>query len=137
VRWDGGIERGSAVPPFYDSLLGKLAVWAESRERAIKRMRRALDELVIAGVPTSREFHVRVMREREFCEGAIDTGYWDRVGRRLMAEAPDGGLLEQAALAAALLEHERRTKREAPSTAPAASPWVQAARRDAVRGAER
>jgi acetyl-CoA carboxylase biotin carboxylase subunit len=140
VRWDGWIEQGSDVPLFYDSLLGKLVVWAESRERAIKRMRRALQDLVIVGVPTSREFHLRVMQEADWCKGAIDIGYWDRVGRDLMGEAPPDRLVEDAALAAALLEHERRARRSigagpgTPGAAGRATPaWLEAARLGSMR----
>ncbi len=134
VRWDGWVERGSEVPLFYDSLLGKLIVWAESRDRAIKRMRRALRDLVIVGVPTSREFHLRVMREPAFCRGEIDIGYWDRVGRALMTAAPEAALVEDAAVAAALLEDERRAAARPPA-APAGggSDWLGAARRDGLR----
>ncbi len=139
VRWDGGVERGTVVPPFYDSLLGKLIVWAESRERAIKRMRRALMDLVIAGVPTSREFHLRVMQEPDFARGAIDTGYWDRIGRGLMDQTPEAALVEDAAIAAVLLEEERRRglTRAAELTngggSGAADGWLATGRRDALR----
>ncbi len=135
VRWDGWVERGSEVPLFYDSLLGKLIVWAESRERAIKRMRRALRDLVIVGVPTSREFHLRVMREPAFGRGEIDIGYWDRIGRGLMSEGPDAALVEDAAVAAALLEEERRSgAKPAPSQGgDGPSDWQGAARKEGLR----
>jgi acetyl-CoA carboxylase biotin carboxylase subunit len=141
VRWDGWIERGSEVPLFYDSLLGKLVVWAESRERAIKRMRRALQDLVIVGVPSSREFHLRVMHEPSFCRGEIDIGYWDRVGRDLMAAPADDTLVRRAAVTAALLEHERRERRPGsaptaggpPSEAKRGTPWLEASRLGGLR----
>ncbi|MDP3775661.1 MAG: acetyl-CoA carboxylase biotin carboxylase subunit [Gemmatimonadales bacterium] len=140
VRWDGWIEPGSEVPLHYDSLLGKLVVWGESRERAIKRMRRALDDLVIVGVPTSREFHQRVMVEPGFCAGDIDIEYWERVGRGLMARPPDPDLLEAAAIAAALLEEERHGGRRPPDGRPGepdagdpASSWLREARREGLR----
>jgi len=134
VRWDGWIERGARVPVFYDSLLGKLIVWAESRERCIKRMRRALEDLVIVGVPTSREFHQRVMREPNFVKGAIDTDYWDKTGRALMAAPSDARLVEDAAIAAAMLEDERRT--ELPrhgGTDKTSSAWADEGRREGLR----
>ncbi|NUQ20417.1 MAG: acetyl-CoA carboxylase biotin carboxylase subunit, partial [Gemmatimonadaceae bacterium] len=56
VRWDGGIETGSEVGLFYDPMLAKLIVWAETREAAIARMHRALLELTIEGVDSSRDF---------------------------------------------------------------------------------
>ena len=133
VRWDGWIERGVEVPVFYDSLLGKVIVWAESRERAIKRMRRALDELAIVGVPTSREFFQRVMREERFCSGAMDINYWDKVGRELMKERPSGTLVEDAAVGAVLLEEERRARgSQSGSGPPPPSGWTDAGRREGM-----
>ncbi|MBI1723188.1 MAG: acetyl-CoA carboxylase biotin carboxylase subunit [Gemmatimonadetes bacterium] len=143
VRWDGWVEPGTEVPLHYDSLLGKLIVWAESRERAIKRMRRVLDDLVIVGVPTSREFHQRVMAEPAFVAGEIDIGYWDRVGRGLMARPPDPEVVEAAAVATALLEEEKRAiGRTGPHAGggPAQAPsgdamtgWLDTARREGLR----
>ncbi|NUO64973.1 MAG: acetyl-CoA carboxylase biotin carboxylase subunit, partial [Gemmatimonadaceae bacterium] len=60
VRWDGGVETGSEVGLFYDPMLAKLIVWAESRDAAIARMHRALLELTIEGIDSSRDFHLRV-----------------------------------------------------------------------------
>ncbi|HWO87808.1 MAG TPA: acetyl-CoA carboxylase biotin carboxylase subunit [Gemmatimonadales bacterium] len=141
VRWDGWIEQGSEVPLHYDSLLGKLVVWGESRERAIKRMRRALNELVICGVPTSREFHQRAMHEPSFVAGSIDIGYWDRVGKALMGRGPDQQLVQDAAVAAALLEHEQRGSGKpsgqlndsASVDRGRGSAWREAARREGLR----
>jgi acetyl-CoA carboxylase biotin carboxylase subunit len=134
VRWDGWIERGSEVSLYYDSLLGKLIVWAESRERAIKRMRRALEDLVIVGVPTSREFHLRVMTEPAFVRGDFDIGYWDRVGQALMREAPDPALVEDGAVAAVLLEEERRRRgRSSTSESAGGGRWLDTARTEALR----
>jgi acetyl-CoA carboxylase biotin carboxylase subunit len=136
VRWDGWIERGVTVPLFYDSLRGKLIVWAESRERCIKRMRRALDDLIIAGVPTSREFHQRVMREASFVQGAIDIGYYEKVGKGLMAQGAPGAVLEDAAIAAAMLEEERRAGKVEEGrgrTGTGAEGWAQEGRREGLR----
>jgi acetyl-CoA carboxylase biotin carboxylase subunit len=140
VRWDGWIEPGSEVPLHYDSLLGKLVVWGESRERAIKRMRRALDDLVIVGVPTSREFHQRVMVEPGFCAGDIDIEYWERTGKGLMARPPEPEVVEAAAIAAALLEEERHGGRRPPDgrsgepdAGDPASSWLREARREGLR----
>ena len=139
VRWDGWIEPGCEVPLQYDSLLGKLVVWAESRERAIKRMRRALNDLVIVGVPTSREFHQRVMTEPGFCAGEMDIEYWERTGKGLMARTAEPGVVEAAAIAAALLEEEGRTGAEAGPRAQATRPpsggdrWLDEARREGMR----
>jgi acetyl-CoA carboxylase biotin carboxylase subunit len=107
VRWDGGIEVGSNVGLFYDPLLAKLVVWAEDRPAAIRRMQRALADLAIVGVPTSQPFHARVMREPNFQGGVYSIRYLDDHGDALLSQTPDPADLEQAAVAAALAEHER------------------------------
>jgi len=145
VRWDGWIEQGTQVPLHYDSLLGKLIVWAGTRERAVARARRALGELVVVGLPTSREFHQRVLAEPAFRRGDIDIEYWERVGRSLMARPATEQEIEVAAVAAALLYDETRGSAPAPGgavwpgalgpngAAPGPSPWLDAARREALR----
>src|SRR4026209_2674625 len=66
VRWDGGIEAGSEIGLHYDPMLAKLIVWAPDRDLAIERMQRALLELTIEGVETSRDFHLRMMEKDDF-----------------------------------------------------------------------
>lgn len=63
VRFDTMLYQGYTVPPFYDSLLGKLIVWDESRPAAIARMARALDELEVAGLPTTKPLHQALARD--------------------------------------------------------------------------
>ena len=79
VRWDSHVRAGYVVPPNYDSLLGKLIVWAPSRLEAIVRMRRALDELQIEGVKTTIPLHRRVLRNPDFVESRVDTTWVERV----------------------------------------------------------
>jgi acetyl-CoA carboxylase biotin carboxylase subunit len=79
VRWDSHVRSGYIVPPNYDSLLGKLIVWAPSRPEAIVRMRRALDELQIEGVKTTIPLHRKVLRSVDFAEGHVDTTWVERV----------------------------------------------------------
>jgi acetyl/propionyl-CoA carboxylase alpha subunit len=62
------------VPPNYDSLLGKLIVWAEDRDQAIARMKRALSETVISGVPTTIDYHQLILDTKDFRDGNVDTG---------------------------------------------------------------
>ena len=69
VRVDAGFVAGSVVTPFYDTLLAKLVVWAEDRDLAIARMRRALDEFDIAGVETLIDFHRAAMSGDSFPVG--------------------------------------------------------------------
>ncbi|RMG09351.1 MAG: acetyl-CoA carboxylase biotin carboxylase subunit [Planctomycetota bacterium] len=75
VRWDSHIYAGYTVPPTYDSMVGKLIVWGEDREAAIERMKRALGELVVEGVPTSASLHRRIMNNTHFNRGRFDTGF--------------------------------------------------------------
>ncbi|HEX9727050.1 MAG TPA: acetyl-CoA carboxylase biotin carboxylase subunit [Gemmatimonadales bacterium] len=136
VRWDGGIEIGSDVGMFYDPLLGKLIVWGETRDVAIRRMRRALDELIIVGVPTAQGFHRRVMDEPAFVRGEYDIEYMTDHGQALLSRAVPDRWLDRAAVAAALAEHASRSARLAladDGTAPNASPWLVDARRRGLR----
>src|SRR3990172_3709274 len=109
VRWDGGVETGSDVALFYDPLLAKLVTWGATREDAVGRMRRALAELTVDGIETSREFHLRVLEDDEFRRGAID-GQWLERRRAAAPRAPAAREeLHAAAIAAALLaDLERR-----------------------------
>jgi len=120
VRWDGGIATGVEVGLSYDPMLAKLIVHAPTRIQAVERMKRALLELRIEGVDTSVPFHLRVMDEPDFREGRLDIKYLEK-HEGLLETAPDEDSLRIAALAAALLEEERRTLRQvaAPSASPA------------------
>jgi acetyl-CoA carboxylase biotin carboxylase subunit len=124
VRWDGGICEGYRVSLFYDPLLAKLIVHADDRAGAIARMQRALQELRIVGVDTSTPFHARVLAEPEFRAGTLDIRYVERHPELLQA-ASDEDTLRAAAIAAALLEAERRNLRAVRRVARGArSPWA-------------
>jgi acetyl-CoA carboxylase biotin carboxylase subunit len=75
VRLDTHVEEGSDIPPQYDSLLGKLIVWDETRPEAIARALRALGELQLGGVPTTRELAIDVLRSEGFATGRYSTEY--------------------------------------------------------------
>jgi acetyl-CoA carboxylase, biotin carboxylase subunit len=75
VRVDSHLYAGYTVPPHYDSLLSKLIVWAETREAAIARMQRALDEYVIEGLATTIPFHQRLLRHEGFIRGETYTRF--------------------------------------------------------------
>jgi acetyl-CoA carboxylase, biotin carboxylase subunit len=85
VRLDTHLEEGYLVPPHYDSLLGKLVVWDETRPQAIERALRALGELVLEGVPTTRELAIDILRSEEFGSGRYSTGYLAEAAGRLPA----------------------------------------------------
>jgi acetyl-CoA carboxylase biotin carboxylase subunit len=111
VRWDGGIETGSEVGLHYDPLLAKLIVWAETRPQAIARMHRALLELVIAGVESSRDFHLRVLEDAEFQSGKIDVRWLERRLDSLVSAKPPAEGIRAAAVAGALLAERNRLAR--------------------------
>jgi acetyl-CoA carboxylase, biotin carboxylase subunit len=87
VRLDTHIEEGTEIPPHYDSLLGKLIVWDETRPEAIERALRALGELQLGGVPTTRELAMDILRSEEFSSGRYSTRYLSEAGTRLPALA--------------------------------------------------
>jgi acetyl-CoA carboxylase, biotin carboxylase subunit len=75
VRMDSHVYTDYEIPAYYDSLIGKLIVWGENRDAAIKRMRRALRECAITGVPTTIEFHQRILETPAFLNGEIYTNF--------------------------------------------------------------
>jgi acetyl-CoA carboxylase, biotin carboxylase subunit len=77
VRVDSHIYSGYRVPPTYDSLLGKLIVWGETRGEAINRARRALDEFIVTGIPTTIPFHQAVIETPAFQSGDVYTDFVD------------------------------------------------------------
>src|SRR5258705_1461595 len=144
VRWDGGIESGSEVGLYYDPMLAKLIVWGADREQAVTRMRRALVDLIIQGVETSRDFHVRVMDDDEFQRGAIDIQWLERRLSAILERRPAEEFVRVAAMAGALLaERDRAARAVSPAAAGAGRPsaegtgvadsWKQAARLDGLR----
>lgn len=75
VRMDSHVYQGYSVPPFYDSMIGKLIVWDETREKAIHKMRVALEQLIIGGIKTTRDFHIQMMKNKDFISNNYDTNY--------------------------------------------------------------
>ncbi|MCE5191709.1 MAG: acetyl-CoA carboxylase biotin carboxylase subunit [Actinomycetia bacterium] len=78
VRVDSHMYSGYTVPPNYDSLLAKLIVWGETRGEAVARARRALDEFIIVGIPTTLPFHQYVVEEEHFQRGEVYTDFVER-----------------------------------------------------------
>ncbi len=78
IRVDSGVYQGFTIPPFYDSMIAKLIVWAEDRQRAIDRTKRALWEYQIGGVRNNIPFHQVVMNHKQWIEGKYDTSYIPR-----------------------------------------------------------
>jgi acetyl-CoA carboxylase biotin carboxylase subunit len=79
VRVDSAVYDQYTVLPHYDSMIAKLIVHAETREEAINRMARALDEYIIEGIKTTIAFHQKIMDNKDFKEGNVDTGFLERL----------------------------------------------------------
>lgn len=75
VRMDSHVYEGYSVPPYYDSMIGKLIVYDIDRNRAIAKMKVALDELIIQGIKTTKDFHINMMNNDDFINNLYDTNY--------------------------------------------------------------
>ncbi|MDA7848285.1 acetyl-CoA carboxylase biotin carboxylase subunit [Sulfurospirillum sp.] len=75
VRVDSHIYQGYTVPPTYDSMIGKLIVWGEDRDKAIAKMKNALSEFQIEGIKTVIDFHSKMMDNKDFIDNNFDTNY--------------------------------------------------------------
>jgi acetyl-CoA carboxylase biotin carboxylase subunit len=84
-RVDTCVEDGTVVTPFYDSLIAKVIVWDADRPAAIARALRALGELEVRGVPTTREAAIDILRSEEFQRGDYSTTFLEEAGSRLPA----------------------------------------------------
>jgi acetyl-CoA carboxylase biotin carboxylase subunit len=142
LRWDSGIEVGSEVGLFYDPMLAKLIVWAATRDEAVARMHRALLELTIEGVETSRDFHLRVMEDAEFRAGKIEIQWLERRLESLIAAKPPADVERNAAIIAALIaERDRSSPRRASAhggrngsqLSTASDSWTQTGRLEGLR----
>ncbi|RUT64407.1 acetyl-CoA carboxylase biotin carboxylase subunit (plasmid) [Morganella morganii] len=78
VRWESHIYAGYTVPPYYDSMIGKLITYGETREIAIARMKNALAELIIDGIKTNIELHQLIMNDENFCKGGTNIHYLEK-----------------------------------------------------------
>jgi len=79
IRFDSHIYSSYTVPPNYDSMIGKLISYGETRAVAIARMRNALDEIIIDGIKTNIELHQRIMRDKAFNEGGTNIHYLEKM----------------------------------------------------------
>jgi len=88
IRVDTAIEDGLEIPPYYDSLIAKVIVWDEDRTAAIARSLRAMEELEVDGIPTTRALALDVLRSERFAAGEYSTGYLDEMERQLPSLRP-------------------------------------------------
>jgi acetyl-CoA carboxylase biotin carboxylase subunit len=134
IREDSGIYEGWTVPMDYDPMLSKLVAYAPTREAAIARVLRALDEYVIGGIRTNLGLFRRILNDPDFQAARIDTGYLDRLLAQTAAKpAEDSGEDRErvAAIAAAIFESQRAN---APTAAlQPVSAWKRAGREEGLR----
>ena len=136
IREDCGVYEGWTVPMDYDPMLSKLIAYAPTREMAIARLLRALDEYVIGGIRSNLGLFRRILQDEEFQRAAIDTGYLDR----LLSASPvseserEPAVKLAAALGAAVLETTRSASANGKASAGHSErEWKLAARREATR----
>ncbi|TAJ18262.1 MAG: acetyl-CoA carboxylase biotin carboxylase subunit, partial [Dehalococcoidia bacterium] len=133
VRFDSMLFAGLDVPVYYDSLLGKLIVWAETRPQAIERMKRALKDLIVSGVDSNIPFHLALFDEPDFRSGDFSTS-WLESKFQMPAQAADDPRLETALIAGALAAGLIAGASESGTSSKAPNRWVQASRSQARRG---
>ncbi len=78
VRWESHIYAGYTVPPYYDSMIGKLICYGENRDVAIARMKNALQELIIDGIKTNVDLQIRIMNDENFQHGGTNIHYLEK-----------------------------------------------------------
>ena len=132
VREDCGVYAGWTVPLEYDPMLSKLVTYAETREAAIDRMLRALDEHVIGGIRTNIGLFRRILQDADFRAARIDTGYLERLLAREAvterSEVPEDVIALAAALFASMAKD-----RTPVANAAAESRWAAVGRREGLR----
>jgi len=130
IRDDGGAYAGCTISSFYDPLISKLCAWAPTRERAVARMRRALEEYVVTGIRTNIAFHQKLFEHPDFVAGKYDTGFLDRhkddlLGYPTVPEKDRMSVAVAVAIAASRLERATGTQTaEASESRTHLSPWV-------------
>ena len=135
IREDSGVFEGWRVPLDYDPMLSKLIAYAPTREMAIARLNRALEEYSIGGIKTNLSLFRRLLREPAFVNAEIDTGYLDRLLSEAKKSAPaDREKMRVAALAAAMMNgtNGNATKATTPQVS-SNGKWKKVAREGALR----
>jgi len=143
IRRDSGMYEGWTVPLEYDPLLAKLIGYGTDRDQAIARLTRALSEYFVGGIKTNISLFRRILRDREFRAGRLDTGFLDRMLERKEARAPASGAeAEVVAIAAGIFAALGANGAPAGSRADGSAPesketleskWRSASRQEALR----
>ncbi len=108
VRIDAAVYKDYIIPPFYDSMVAKMIVWALKWEQTVNRARRALDEFIVRGIPTNIPLFRQIVRDKDFMEGRFDTSYIEKKLPTFNLK-PEGGDPEDLAtvIAAAIAAYHR------------------------------
>jgi acetyl-CoA carboxylase biotin carboxylase subunit len=134
IREDSGVFEGWRVPLDYDPMLSKLIAYAPTREMAIARLNRALEEYSIGGIKTNLSLFRRLLREPAFVNAEVDTGYLDRLLSENRKSAPaDPEMLRVAALAAAMMSGTNGAAKAAAPQVSSNGKWKKVAREGALR----
>jgi 3-methylcrotonyl-CoA carboxylase alpha subunit len=118
LRIDAGYRGGDAVSPYYDAMLAKVIAWAQTRQAAIERLNRGLEETDIRGIVTNVPFLSALVTHPDVRANAVDTGFIERELKGLTESSGTAGDLELCAAVAAIVHEEQKTARKE-----AHSPW--------------
>ena len=108
IRLESGVFEGLEISLYYDPLIAKLLTWGETREEAISRMKRALQEYWIHGIKTTIPFHMKILQTDQFSSGDYDTGIVEAIRNQLRPEEVDPSVV---AVAAAIMAHRGKKAR--------------------------
>ena len=95
MRVDSHLFTGYEVSPYYDSMLAKIIVTGDTRLEAIRRLRRALEELIIEGVKTNAEFMHLLTYHKDFIKGNYNTSFWDENSETIKIWQQKGGVADE------------------------------------------
>jgi 3-methylcrotonyl-CoA carboxylase alpha subunit len=129
LRIDAGYRAGDAVSPHYDAMLAKVIAWAPTRDAAIERLNRALEESDVRGIVTNIPFLSALLTHPKVRANAIDTGFIERELENLTPAAPVSGDLELCAAVAAILGEEAKAARSERHSPWLTSGWMPVGRR--------
>jgi 3-methylcrotonyl-CoA carboxylase alpha subunit len=132
LRIDAGYREGDAVSPHYDAMLAKVIAWAPTRDDAIERLNRGLEESDVRGIVTNIPFLSALVTHPDVRANAIDTGFIERELRNLTPAPAAPGDLELCAAVAAIINDEQKAARTQPHSPWQASGWMPVGRRQRV-----
>jgi 3-methylcrotonyl-CoA carboxylase alpha subunit len=118
LRVDAGYRAGDAVSPYYDAMLAKVIAWAPTRQAAIERLNRGLEETDVRGIVTNIPFLSALITHPNVRDNTIDTGFIERELKKLTETSPTPDNLELCAAVAAIVNDEQKASRKE-----AQSPW--------------